>query len=134
MVGFVIRHVELEQMEALIERPDQTHPPGQGMKQSDSTAGDGVCFIGDVVVNVGGREAGLKGNRIACLVESACHPRLAFGEPTTENGIHLKSFCGRGGWKAANSSNTAKHRRISRISSFSIFSNGCNPEPRFFKG
>jgi hypothetical protein len=88
------------------------------MEQSDTTAGDGVCFVGDFVANVAGSEPRLKCNSIVCLVESTFDPLLAFGEPMSENDVHLKSFCGRCVWKAGNSSNTSKHRRISSFLHF----------------
>ena len=51
-------------------------------------------------MNVAGSEAGLKCNSIACLIETAVDPLLAFGEPMPKNDVHLKSFRGRCVWKA----------------------------------
>ena len=64
VVGFVIRQMQLEEMEAFVDRLDQAHTPGQGMERSDSAAADGLCFVGDFVVNVAGRKLGCRCNRI----------------------------------------------------------------------
>jgi hypothetical protein len=60
----------------------------------------------------------LESKRIVCLIETASDPVLAFGEPMSENDVHLKSFRWRCVWKAGNSSNTSKRGRISSFFHF----------------
>ena len=88
-------------------------------------------LVGYFIVNIAGSETGLKCQCVARLIEAALDSLLAFVEPTVENEIHLKSFRGRFVWEAANSSNTAKHRRIS---SFFIFPELILPNTSLFQG
>ena len=98
--------------------------------KSDTTTGDGVCFVGDLVANVAGNEPGLKCNSIACLIEPTFDPLLAFDEPMSEDAVHLNPLVG-DVLEADNSPNTSQHRRIS---SFFHFPLTLYPENlRFFK-
>src|SRR4029077_10405703 len=99
MVGFMVGQVKLEQVQALIDRVNQTDTPRQPVDGSNAAAGDGTCFGRHFVVNVARRELRLEGDRIALRVESALDSLLAIAEPAAENGLHLKSFCERGVWE-----------------------------------
>ena len=108
VVGFVVGQVQLEQLQVSIDGVDQADAPGQQMDGPDAAAGDGPGFGRHLVMNVAGRELRLVGDRIARLVEPAFDSVLAIAEPATENGLHLKSFRGRGAWECRY---FLKHRR-----------------------
>ena len=91
-VGFAIGHEELEQREPHIDHLDQTIPLCQRMEQSDTAAGDGKCFVVDLVVKDAGREQDRKVMLLHVL--STLNPVLASGEQAAKNDVRLKSFCG----------------------------------------
>src|ERR1700757_1761278 len=62
------------------------------MEGPDTAAADGASFVRHFVLNVAGRELRSQGERIILPIEAAFHSALALGEPTLENGVHLKSF------------------------------------------
>ena len=47
-----------KQVQALVDSVDQTEAAGQGMDDPDTATGDAVATVGDVIVDVAGREHG----------------------------------------------------------------------------
>ena len=92
MIGFVVRQVQFEQVQAGINGLDQTATPRQQMEGPDAAAGDGARLVGYFVLNVAGRELRSQAGRVVFPIEAAFDSALAPGEPALENGVHLKSF------------------------------------------
>ena len=61
------------------------------MDGPDATAGDSAGALGNFVMDVAGGEDGLEGEGVPAFVEAALDSALAFLEPASENGTHLKS-------------------------------------------
>src|SRR5450432_2109022 len=83
-------------MQALIDGLDQSKTLGQQVHGADAPARDGMCLVGNVVLNVAGAELGLECNRVAGFVEPTQDAALEFVEPAADNDLHLKSFRVRG--------------------------------------
>jgi hypothetical protein len=92
MIGFVIGQGQLEQMQMLIDRFDQTRAPHQQMHGPNAAATDAADLVGHFVMNVAGRQLRLEPEREILLVEPAFDSTLATGVPATEDDLHLKSF------------------------------------------
>ena len=61
MIGFVVEHVNLEEMEFAINGVDKADALGEEMKGADAAVADAVHAIGDFVVDVAGGEDGAIG-------------------------------------------------------------------------
>ena len=131
VVGFVVGQVQLEQVQASIDGVDQADPPCQQVHGPDAAAGDGPGFGRDLVMNVAGRELRFEGDRIARLVKPAFDPLLAIAEPAAENGLHLKSFRGRGAWECCY---FLKHRRTPKDFRFFQPTNAKCEQPSLVQG
>src|SRR5450755_4388395 len=83
-------------MQALIDGLDQSKTLGQQVHGADAPARDGMCLVGNVVLNVAGAELGLECDRVAGFVEPTQDAALEFVEPAADNDLHLKSFRVRG--------------------------------------
>ena len=92
VIGFVIRQVQLEQMQTLIDRFDQTTTPRQQMESANAAAGDAADLVRYFVMNVAGGQLRLEAEGEVFLIETTFDSTLATGEPATENDLHLKSF------------------------------------------
>ncbi len=113
VIGFVIGQVQLEQMQTLIDRLDQTVASRQQMHGADAAAVDAAPFGRHFVINVAGSELRFEAEREILLIEATLDAALASREPVRENGTHLKSFRDCDVWQSGNYSNTTNHRRIS---------------------
>ena len=58
MIGFVVGKMELEQMEPLVDGLDESAASGQEVDGPDAAMGDAAIAEGELVVDVGGGEAG----------------------------------------------------------------------------
>ena len=130
VVGLVIGQVDLQEVKSLVDGLDQTEVAGQGMDGADAAVGDGLCFVGDLVVNVAGRQQGLIADVIRDLSRRRWLRDLYFRNHRRKIAsleiLLWACVCG-----AGYSSNPAKRRRISSFS----FSPCSNPiRPRLFKG
>ena len=91
VIGFVIGQVNLEEAELLVEGFVQAPVFDEPMDCPEAAAGDSAGALGDLVLDVAGGEDGLEGEGIPAFVEAALDSALAFLEPASENGTHLKS-------------------------------------------
>ena len=56
MIGFMVKHVNLEEMEFAIDGVDEADALGEEMKGADAAVADAVNTLGDFVVDVAGGE------------------------------------------------------------------------------
>jgi hypothetical protein len=124
MVGFVIRHVNDEQVQVLVDGLDEANPLGEQMKSADTTMGDAAATVGDLIVDVGGREGRPAGVAEPFLVESAFDSVLAVGQLLVYLGVHSKSL-GDGVDDCSLQHQTPQKRQGFRV--FSVF---CRAEAR----
>src|SRR6185369_12470804 len=92
MVGIVIGQMDLEQMQALVNPLDEAEPPGQEMEGTDASVSDAAGAVADLVVNVAGREHGLRTTTEVGLIEAALDPTLAGLELLVYRGVHSKTL------------------------------------------
>ena len=80
MIGFVIGEMNLEHMEALVDAIDETDLLGEQMKSADAAVADTVNALGNLVVNVGGREDGPMAADRSGFIETTLDSALASTE------------------------------------------------------
>ena len=100
VVGLVVREVEFEEVQAVVNGVDETDPAHQGVEGADAAAADRAGAVGDLVVDVGGGEHGPSAAVHVGPVETALDAALAVGQLSSYPGFHLKSLrSSRGSWR-----------------------------------
>ena len=92
MIGFVIEHVNLEEMEFAIDGIDEAETLGEEMKGADAAMADAVNAVGDFVVDVAGREDGSMAAVGFGFIEPALDTTLVSVQAISYLGIHSKSL------------------------------------------
>src|SRR6202035_2246512 len=92
VVGFMVREMDIQQLQAPVQGVDEAEPAGQSMNEADAAAGDAAATLGDLVVNVAGSHHGLGATTQILLVQSALDPALAVGQLSSYAGFHSKSL------------------------------------------
>jgi hypothetical protein len=110
--------MEEEQVQVLIDGIDEADTLGEQMKSPDAAVGQSSCAVGDLVVDVGGREGGPAGVAEAFVVESSLDSALAVGELLVYLGVHSKSLFVGVDDGVATSSDVAESQRISSFFQF----------------
>lgn len=113
MVGFVIREMNLEQMEASIDGIGEPDAIGEQMKSADAAIVDGVNAVGDIVVDVRGGEDGSIAAHGFGFVESSLDSALVSTEPLSYLDVHSKSLSAGGDEVSLLHSTPQKHQGIS---------------------
>ena len=80
VIGFMIRKMNLEQMEALVDEVDQPDLLGKQVKGADAAEADAVNAFGDFVMNVGGSENGPIATHRLGFIEPPLNSALASAE------------------------------------------------------
>src|SRR5437667_5242658 len=96
MVRVLVGNMDLQELQPLIDRFDQTETLGQQVNGSNAATGDHANLCRYFVMNVARRELRLKRHGVFALVEPTHDSALAIVQPAAENDLHLKSFRGRG--------------------------------------
>jgi len=90
VIGLVVRQVELEQMDVVVQRLDQPDLPGQQMHRPDAAAAYPPRPVGHLVMNVAGREhRPPRIGRRPCA-EPTLNSFLALSQSLSCNGVHSK--------------------------------------------
>src|SRR3984957_16852367 len=92
MVRLVVGHVNLEQVQVLVDGIDEADPLGEQMKSADAAVGDAAAAVGDVIVDVGRGEGGPADVAEPFLVETAFDSALAVAQLLVYLGVHSKSL------------------------------------------
>jgi hypothetical protein len=92
VLGFAIGHVDLQQVQALVNGVGQTQLLHQRMNGADAAAANGAKALRHFVFDSADLEPGPEPHGVFGFVEPTPDSALAFVEPTAENGLHLKSF------------------------------------------
>ena len=92
MIGFVVKHVNLEEMEFTIDGVDEADALGEKMKGADAAVADAVHAFGDFVVDVAGGEDGAIRAAGFGFIEPTLDPALVSVEAMSYFGIHSKSL------------------------------------------
>ena len=92
VIGFVIRQMDLEQVQAAVDGVDQAELPGQEVDGADAAVGDAAAAVADFVVDVAGGEHGSGAVAEVGLVEASLDPALAAGQFLAYLGVHSKSL------------------------------------------
>jgi hypothetical protein len=92
MIGFVVKHVNLEEMEFAIDGVDEADALGEEMKGADAAVTDAVHAVGDFVVDVAGGEDGPMAAAGFGFVEPALDTALVSVQSMSYLGIHSKSL------------------------------------------
>ena len=95
VVALEVRQVPLEQVEVLVDVPDQAELPGQEMDGPDAAGGDGPGPIGDLVVDIGGGHHRLMPLDAGLILDPSGDPPLATVQLAVETGVHSKASWGR---------------------------------------
>ena len=96
VVGFMVREVDLQQLQTLVQGVDEAEPTGEGMNEANAAAGDAAGTLGDLIVNVGSGHHGLAATAQVLLVQSALDPALAVGQFSSYARVSLE--IPPGGW------------------------------------
>jgi hypothetical protein len=88
----MVRHVNFEHVQVLIDGIDEADALGQQVHSADAAVADGLNAVGDIIVNVGRREGGPAGVAEFFLVESSLDSALAILQEPVYLGIHSKSL------------------------------------------
>jgi hypothetical protein len=131
VVGFVVREMDLQQVEAVVDRLNEAELPSKLVEGADPAVGDAAAAVGNLLVDVAGGEHGLKAAAAVAGVESAFDPALAVGQLVVDSRVHSKSLVATGVGKRDDSSTPRKRRRIS---SFSLISSADTRRTRLLKG
>jgi hypothetical protein len=113
VIGLVVRQMDFEQMQLLIDCVDETDASSQQMKSADTAMGQTAATVGDLILNVGGSEHRLVQIAQSFLVEPAFHSVLAIGELSVYLGVHSKSLSDGVDDGVDTSSDAAESQRIS---------------------
>jgi hypothetical protein len=81
MVGFVVRQVDLEEFEFVVEGVDEAELSDEGVHGADATVGDTTDASGSLVVDVGGGEHGSGAAAEVGLVKALLDAALAVVKP-----------------------------------------------------
>src|SRR5271168_658010 len=92
MIGFVVRQMNLEQVQAPINGVDQADAPGQKVKGADATVSQAVHAVRDLVMNVAGREHGALQIGHDRFIQTPFDATLAVGEFSPYDLVHSKSL------------------------------------------
>jgi hypothetical protein len=92
VIGFVVREMELEQMQTVVNGINETHLPRQGMHGTDPAGGQATGSVSDLIVNITGGEHGPVAPFQVSLVQAAFDPALAASQLLAYLGFHLKSL------------------------------------------
>jgi hypothetical protein len=92
MVGLVVRLMEEEQVQVLVDGIDEADALGQQVKRADAAVADAMNAVGDFIVDVGRGEGGPAGVAKPFLVESSFDSVLAVLQELVYLGIHSKSL------------------------------------------
>ena len=92
MVGFVIREVELEEVQLVVDGIDKTDLTSQSVQETDAAATQSAAAVGDLIVDVRGRELGSVATVAVAFVEAAFESLLAAAQLLAYLGFHLKSL------------------------------------------
>jgi hypothetical protein len=71
MVGLVVGHVKLEQLEASVDGLGEFEASGESVDGTDAADGEAASTLGNLVVDVGGSQDGLGAAAQVSLVEAA---------------------------------------------------------------
>ena len=88
----MVRHMNLEQLESLIDGVDETNTSGEKMKGADAAMADAVHAVGDLVVDVAGGQHGPRAVDAFGFVEPTLHPALASAKALLYFELHSKSL------------------------------------------
>jgi hypothetical protein len=92
MIRFMVRQVDLEQLQAAVEGIDQADLPNQFVHGADATDGDAAAALGDFIVDVAGRHDRLGTAAQVGPVQTALDSAFAVGQFFGYAGFHSKSF------------------------------------------
>ena len=92
VIGFMIRHVNDEQMQSLIDGVDEADASREQMESADAAVADAVNTVGDFVVDIGrGEDGPIAADRLG-FIEPTLHTALASAEAMSYLGVHSKSL------------------------------------------
>jgi hypothetical protein len=116
VIGFMVRHVNDEQMQSLIDGVDETDAAREQMESADAAVADAANAIGDFVVDVGRGENGPIVTDRFGFIEPTLHTALASVEAMSYVGVHSKSLSAGGDvvWSL--------HQTPQKLQGISIFS------------
>ncbi len=80
MIRLVKRQMDLEQVQAFVDGVDQADLPGQNVDSADAAVGQAARAVGDLIVDVAGRELRSVAIPELGLVQAAVDAALAVGE------------------------------------------------------
>ena len=80
MIRFMVRHVNYEQWESLIDGIDETKASGEKMKGANAAMADAMHAVSDLVVDVAGGQHGPSAVDTFGFIEPTLHPALASAE------------------------------------------------------
>jgi len=92
VIGFMVRHVNDEQVQSLIDGVDETDASCEQMESADAAVADAVNAVGDFVVDVGRGKHGPMAAEWFAFVEASLDTALASVEAMSYLGIHSKSL------------------------------------------
>src|SRR5438105_2015994 len=116
MIGFVIRQMDLEQVQALVDGVDQAELTGHGMEGADPAVREAPAAFGNLIMDVPGGEHRLVAVAELGLVQAAVNAALAVGQFVVYSRVHSKSLRPPG---FGEMTYLFKHRKSRDISSFS---------------
>ena len=90
VIGFVVGQVHFEHLQLVVDGVDEADPSGQEVEGTDPAMGDAAVALGDVVVDVAGREDGLVEVLELGLVEPSLKAALAAFQFSSYLGVHSK--------------------------------------------
>src|SRR5690242_19831607 len=92
MIGIVIREVDFEDVQTLIDGVDEPTLPGQQMHGANAAIGHAAHAVGHFVIDVACREHGSIAAAVILPVEPSLDPSLAIGELAPYDRFHSKSL------------------------------------------
>src|SRR3954464_6589627 len=95
MIALVIRQVPLQQVELLVDVPDQAELFGQEVDGPDAARRDGPGPLGDLVADVGGGHHRLGPLNAGPVLDATGDPPLASAQLAMDTGVHSKASWGR---------------------------------------
>jgi hypothetical protein len=91
VVALVVRQVTLQQVEVLVDVPDQPGPLCQEVDGPDAAGSDAPDLLGDLEADVGGGHHRLGALDAGLVLQAAEDLPLASGELAMNNGVHSKT-------------------------------------------
>src|SRR5215468_5460839 len=92
MIRFVVRQMDLEEMQPLIDGVDETEAPCQGVDGADAAVGQTSAAVGNFIVDFRGGEHRLVHLADLGFVEPANNAALAVYQLLSYLGVHSKSL------------------------------------------